>query len=120
MRKGEIFSLRWEDVNFLEGVLNIKSFNTKAMKARQVAMTARLMAELEQLRAWAPDDSSLRVFCDNVKGSFTAARGEAGLNDVRFHDLRHTAASRLVSMHISLSEVGRVWAIRKRIQLIST
>lgn len=110
MRRGEIFSLRWEDVNFLEGVLNIKSFNTKTMKARQVAMTARLMAELEQLRAWAPDDASLRVFGinDNVKRSFTAARGDAGLKDVRFHDLRHTAASRLVSMHIPLSEVGRV------------
>jgi integrase len=45
---------------------------------------------------------------DNVKRSFTAARNQAGLNDLRFHDLRHTAATRLVGAHIPLSEVGRV------------
>jgi integrase len=45
---------------------------------------------------------------DNVKRSFTAARSKAGLNDLRFHDLRQTAATRLVGAHIPLSEVGRV------------
>lgn len=44
----------------------------------------------------------------NACDGFTPARREAGLPDVRFHDLRHTAASRLVTAHIPLSEVGRV------------
>lgn len=110
MRQGEIFSLRWEDVDFHEGVLNIKEFNTKTMQSRQVAMTTRLMAELERLRDSAPDDPALRVFgiYSNVKTSFTAARKDAGLQGVRFHDLRHSAATRLVGAHIPLSEVGRV------------
>jgi integrase len=84
MRQGEIFSLRWRNVDF------------------------RL--ELEQLKASAPENSDSLVFgiVDNVKRSFGAARSNAGLKDVRFHDLRHTAATRLVSAHIPLSEVGRV------------
>ena len=55
-------------------------------------------------------DLDLLVFgiTDNVKRSFTAIRNEAGLPDIRFHDLRHTAATRLVSQHIPIAEVGRV------------
>lgn len=45
---------------------------------------------------------------DNVKRSFTAARNAAGLSDVRFHDLRHTAATRLVRGELPLPEVGRI------------
>jgi integrase len=47
-------------------------------------------------------------FSDNVKKSFASARGQAGLPDVRFHDLRHTAATRLVGAHLPLAEVGRI------------
>jgi integrase len=80
------------------------------MKERRVAITTRLAIELERLKASAPDDRDGLVFgiLDNVKRSFTAARSNAGLKDLRFHDLRHTAATRLVGAHIPLSEVGRV------------
>src|SRR5829696_6630200 len=47
-------------------------------------------------------------FPRTITRSFTSARSDAGLKDVRFHDLRHTAATRLVGAHIPLSEVGRV------------
>lgn|SRR5574341_77606 len=110
MRRGEIFSLRWRDLDIDNRVLTIQATHTKTMKERQVAMTGRLAIELERLRALAPDNPNGRVFgiTDNVKKSFNAARSQAGLMDVRFHDLRHTAATRLVSLHIPLPEVGRV------------
>ena len=62
------------------------------------------------MKASAPDNPNGLVFgiTDNVKRSFAGARSDAGLKDVRLHDLRHTAATRLVGAHIPLSEVGRV------------
>lgn len=110
MRLGEILSLQWSDVDLENRVLNIRAFNTKTMKERQLSITIRLALEIERLWESSPKQGSGLVFgfSNNVKRSFTSARREAGLMDVRFHDLRHTAATRLVGAHIPLPEVGRV------------
>lgn len=80
------------------------------MKERQVSLTTRLALELERLWDSSPKlkDQLVFGFTNNVKKSFTSVRTEAGLPDIRFHDLRHTAATRLVAAHLPLPEVGRV------------
>jgi integrase len=110
MRRGEIFGLKWSDVDFEERVLTIRAFNTKTMQERQVSLTTRLMIELERIWEESPKVKDFLVFgfTDNVKKSWTSVRTKAGLPDVRFHDLRHTAATRLVAAHLPLPEVGRV------------
>ncbi len=110
MRRGEIFGLKWSDVDFEERVLTIRAFNTKTMKGRQVSLTTRLAIELEKLWEESPKTKDQLVFgfTNNVKKSFTSVRIRSGLPDIRFHDLRHTAATRLVAAHLPLPEVGRV------------
>lgn len=110
MRQGEIFSLKWKNIDLDEGVITIDAYHTKTMKSRQIAMTARLTKELLVLYEKPTVDPNDLVFgiIDNVKRSFDFVRKLAGLADLRFHDLRHTAATRLVSQHLPLSEVGRV------------
>jgi integrase len=97
-------------VDLDKGVITVAAFNTKTMRARTISLTARLARELEALAAQAPKRPEDLVFgiSDNVKRSFDSVRRAVGLEDVRFHDLRHTAATRLVSANIPLSEVGRV------------
>ena len=96
MRRGEILSLKWSDVDFEERVLTIRPFNTKTMKERQVSLTTRLTLELEKLWDASPKgrDQIVFGFTNNVKNSFRSVRTEAGLPEIRFHDLRHTAATR--------------------------
>lgn len=109
-RQGELLKLRWRDVDLDTRSLVLQAFNTKTLRERGVGLTTRLYLELEGLWEKSSKDPDALVFgvSNNVKNSFNTARVAAGLPDVRFHDLRHTAATRLVAAHISISEVGRV------------
>jgi len=109
MRRGEILKLTWADIDFDNGIVTVQAFNTKTMKERQVVMTGRLRRELQEIYEKSAKNSDALVFgiTDNVKKAFDSARKIAGLLDVRFHDLRHNHATRLVAAHIPLSEVGR-------------
>jgi integrase len=80
MHQGEIFSLRWRDVDLEERLLNIQAFRTKTMKERHVAITTRLVVELERLKATAPDDPDVLVFgiLDNVNAVSLRREGKPG------------------------------------------
>ncbi len=110
MRRGEIFKLMWSDIDFENGIINIKAFNTKTLRERQVAITSRLSQELYALWQNSNRNPDVLVFgiTTSSKKGFAKVRTLAGLPDLRFHDLRHTHATRLISKHLPLSEVGRV------------
>jgi integrase len=107
MRRGEIFSLTWSDIDFDSGLITIRAFNTKTMRERQIGMTERLTAELQKLSKNQDGDLVFGIKT-HAQHSFQKAKKEAGLPDVRFHDLRHTHATRLVGAQMPLAEVGRV------------
>lgn len=110
MRIGEILKLIWSDIDFDERIITVRAFNTKTMRTRYVAMTPRLSTTLREVYEASTKEPESLVFgiSNSIKTAFNTARDLAGLSDVRMHDLRHTAASRLVQGHIPLSEVGRV------------
>lgn len=107
MRRGEILSLRWKDVDLKNRRLNIQAMNTKTLRPRSVLITSRLLAELLALPQ---RDPSARVFgiTDTVKRSWATAKRIAGINDLKFHDLRHTCATRLVQGGLPIAEVSRI------------
>jgi integrase len=108
MRQGEILKLKWSDIDFESMLITVRAFNTKTMKERTVAITTRLKIELEKL--WIAStknvDDLVFGYSDNVKNSFTSVREKAKLNDLRFHDLRHTHATRLDDLGFSLAKIA--------------
>ena len=113
MRAGEIFTLKWQDVDFHKSLINVQAFNTKTMQSRQVAMTNRLEKELWDL--WALSGATGNVADQLVFGiktsckhGFDNLRKECNLKDLRFHDLRHTCASRLIAGGMAIAEVARI------------
>jgi integrase len=109
MRRGELLKLRWSEVDLEGRKIHVRAFNTKTMKARDVPIPQRLYIEMQRLWDISPKDKAALVFGikDNARMAFTSARTDAELEDVRFHDLRHTAATRMART-MSLSEVGRI------------
>lgn len=96
MRRGEIFNLKWFDVDFNRKMIQIQE--SKAGKKRLVPMNATVVGLLTSIPR-----SNEFVFpsprtggrLNNIKRSFRSAVTEAGIQNFRFHDLRHTAATRM-------------------------
>jgi integrase len=110
MRFGELRTLRWRDVDLEEKLITIQAFNTKTMKSRTISMTTRLADELAGLWEKSPKESDMLVFgiLSSVKKAFARVCDKAKVEGLRFHDLRHTAATRLVEGHLPLQEVSRI------------
>lgn len=105
MRRGELFKLRWQDIDFKRGFITVCATHTKTQKERLVPLTVRARYELENLRHTAIEE---RIFpFVDVKRAFAAVKSKAGLSDLRFHDLRHTSITRLVK-GISATEAGNI------------
>ena len=107
MRRGELLSLKWEQIR--NGFIYLTE--TKSGKARQIPINDRLSEVFREVRR-GNQLKSPYVFCDSqgrrfleVKRSFNSACRRAGIDDFRFHDLRHTFASRLVMKGASLKAV---------------
>jgi integrase len=110
MRKGELLKLQWKDVDLFAGTINVQATNTKTEKARTIGMTARVRAELKRLWEISPKDETEIVFgiTDNFKRSFGTACREAGIENLRFHDLRHTCITRLIRAGVPHSEAMKI------------
>lgn len=106
MRRGELFKLRWQDVDFDNGIIRIMATHTKTQRERLVPLTTRAENELLKLKVFSTTE---RVFpFVDVKRAFKAVKDDAGMPDLRFHDLRHTAITRMVKGGISSAEAGKV------------
>lgn len=139
LRRGEVMGLKWQDINFKAGTLQIRRIMsripsklqrdgkkgytetpTKTKKSRRSVIIAPFaLKALEQHRTrqqvvkeqagdrWIDHDL---VFCTSIGTSLNPDRDirlplkkllqEAGLPDIRFHDLRHSQATLLLGMGV--------------------
>jgi integrase len=98
MRYNEILTLTWQQINFPDQSLLLHK--TKNEESRRVPIQGEALKEL-QLHAETKQPGTDLVFPSTKKphiaydihSAWKAARKRARLDDFRFHDLRHTAAS---------------------------
>ncbi|MDP8296838.1 MAG: site-specific integrase [Candidatus Orphnella occulta] len=107
MRKGEILSLKWHDIDFRHSIINL--YETKNSEKREVPMNEMAKTALIKVRK---QPNSPYVFCrangeiiKDIRKTFFTTLKKSGIVNFRFHDLRHTFASQLVMCGIDLNTV---------------
>lgn len=108
-RRGELFGLTWADV---EGeVLTIHGASAKSGQTRHVPLNKEAR---DLINAWRPAGAkpSAHVFANGDKAGLTTVKSawapllkRAEIEQFRFHDLRHTSASKLVMAGVDLNTV---------------
>jgi excisionase family DNA binding protein len=111
MRRGEILGLEWERVDLKNRKITLACTNTKNKKRREIPINEELFSLLATLRAGAngsqyvfPNPFTGRPLLD-AKCAFYRACKRAGIKGLRFHDLRHTFASRLSARGVDLNTI---------------
>ncbi|EGQ7683545.1 site-specific integrase [Vibrio parahaemolyticus] len=109
MRKGEMLTLRWESVSFENRYLTILSENAKSKKKRTIPMNDTVFNMLSQWRAQNLNEEYVFVH-EGKQVSFFQYPWQnllkaAGIENFRFHDLRHHFASKLVMAGVDLNVV---------------
>ena len=105
MRRGEIICLTWENIDLVKQTAYLPQ--TKNGDSRTVPLSSRAVAVLKALPR---DISGGRVFRTSetaITEGFQRAAQRAGLVDIRFHDLRHVAVSRLAKV-LAMHELAKV------------
>jgi integrase len=108
LRRAEQFNLSWEHVDFNANVLTIP--RTKAGRTRRVPMNSLVRDHLRALPSrlkgpWVFPSASGETPLDSqnfMNRVFVPAVKRAGIQDFRWHDLRHTFASRLVMQGVDI------------------
>ena len=109
-RRGEILSLRWDEVDFEGGFLRLADSKTGPKNIALPGAVAEILTELPRL------DGNPHVIPGgkegkhlvNLKDPWDKIRSVAGLDDVRIHDLRHSYASVAVSGGMGLPQIGKL------------
>ena len=119
-RRGEILGLRWRDVDLVarRAVL----VDTKNGERRALTLVPQVTSALEGLQVGRRDGDlvfgdPLSQSASQFNAAWREAKEKADIEDFRFHDLRHTAASYLAMNGATLSEIATILG-HKTLQMV--
>jgi integrase len=120
MSQEEILKLQWQNVDLFRKTITTtrkKTMKTRTMKTRTMPINNTVLELLKYRMKVRPINGSDCVFFNNaenmidagkLKKVFIKAVKDAGITNFRFHDLRHTFATRLVQKGVDLYKVAKL------------
>ena len=92
MRRGELLSMKWSNVNFKQSTIYLE--DTKNGEPRNVPLSSLAIKTLKSLPR-SLDGRILATSAEGIKSAYERARKRANLCHFNFHDLRHESISRI-------------------------
>ena len=102
MRRGEIISLRKDDIDWKTSAVLLRE--TKNGSVRRIPLTAVAREIVNRHKEHLP----FPIKADSVSQAFERACKRAGVFDARFHDLRHEALSRFFEKGLNVPQVASI------------
>jgi len=118
MRRSEILTLKWTNVDSVNHVVQL--MQTKNGHSRTVPLSTGALAVLNEVAGSEPYPSAGLVFdikAVSLDKAWRQACKHAGINNLRFHDLRREAISRFFELGLSIPETALISGHRTLSQL---
>ncbi len=106
LRRGEIFKISWNDIDFDNGIIRVLGTHTKTERTRLAPLSKRARLELEKLKEISTGENPFPY--KDIKRSFATAKKLAKIDDLHFHDLRRTAITRWIQQGTPLALAGKL------------
>lgn len=106
MRRGEIVRTALSDLNLEKSILHVK--NSKNADSRFVPLTPKAITAIETLMDIDPKGVLVSYSASGVSQAFAKVCRAADISDLKFHDLRHEATSRLFEKGLDTMEVASI------------
>ena len=114
LRLSNIIYLRWESIDFKYGFIEILKQDNKGKKEIKLPLSNKFREELEKIgikkKGYVFVSSKTGKPYVNIHKGFKKALERAGIENFRFHDLRHTVGTRLVANGADLQTVKQYLA----------
>jgi len=116
LRRRNLLHLRWDQCDFKSRTIRIAQ-DTKNQEAIALPMNKTVFETLQELKGKTGEFPFVFVHFEgkdrgcpisDVKNSFASACERAGIENFRWHDLRHTFASWLIMRRVSLAAVQKL------------
>jgi integrase len=120
LRRGELLQLCWRDVQLEQRVLTVRGEGAKTGQTRHVPLNTEAVKVMKTWKPTATEEGWFVFSGDSSMTPLTEARKawegvlrRAKIRSFRFHDLRHTFASKLVMAGVDLNTVRELLGHRK-------
>lgn len=116
-RQAEIMGLRWSQIDFKTRAISLRVGETKNKEARTLPLVGEAFALLQERsrvrklhddRVFPTTERAKKAEMLNLRHPWTLALRAAAIENFRWHDLRHTAASYLAMNGVSPLEISKI------------